>query len=221
MRELQAPKAAWHAWCLIFHRTIRAYHRASAPENPNHKIHMPSPNEPHDDLEARIDAMALAFMRLEARTAQLLALLLDSPGLLSRAAPDEESHLEVGFKCRDHVQLIGCVLRINGRSIGLSKRQAVLLAILMRHALHGDSGFLSTLRIIEEIESDFPELWSMPVPEDVHEVVYKMRKKLGLERDLLESAAAKGGGLRISTPRENIVPLKSPWSDDSRPDASK
>ena len=181
---------------------------------------MPSPNEPHDDLEARIDAMALAFMRLEARTAQLLALLLDSPGLLSRSAAEEE-HLDAGFKCRDRVQLIGCDLRINGRTIGLSKRQAVLMAILMRHALRGDPGFLPTLRIIEEIERDFPDLWSMPVPEDVHEVVYKVRRKLGLERDLLESAAAKGGGLRISTPRENIVPLKSPWSDDSRPDSPK
>lgn len=164
--------------------------------------------------------MALAFMSLEALIAQLLARLLDPPGLLSRPAPEEEN-LGAGFKCRDHVLLIGSTLRINGRSIGLSNRQAVLMAILMRHALRGDSGFLPTLRIIEEIERDFSELWRMPVPEDVHEVVYKLRGKLGLERNLLESAAAKGGGLRISTARENIVPLKSPWSDDSRPNTPK
>lgn len=182
---------------------------------------MPTPNAHDDDLEARIDAMALAFTRLEARTAQLLSLLLDSPGLLAGAAPQEEDHVDAGFKCRDHVQLMDCVFRINGRSVGLSKRQAVLMAILMRHALSGDSGFLTTMRIIEESERDFPGLWSMPVPEDVHEVVYKIRKKLGLDRDLLESAAAKGGGLRVSTPRENITPLKSPWTDDSKPDTPR
>ena len=182
---------------------------------------MPTPYDPHDDLEARIDAMALAFTRLEARTAQLLSLLLDAPGLLARTAQAEEGYLDAGYKSRDHVQLSGCDLRINGRSVGLSKRQAVLMALLMRHAIHGDSGFLTTMRIIAEIERDFSGLWSMPVPEDIHEVVFKVRKKLGLDRDLLESAAAKGGGLRISTPRANIVPLKSPWTDDSNPESPR
>lgn len=179
---------------------------------------MPTPEESRTDLEDRIDAMALAFTRLEARTAQLLSILLDTPGLLARPASAEGSYIDAGFKCRDHVQLIGRVLRINGRSVGLSERQALLVAILMRHALLGDPGFLPTRRIIEEIESGFSGMWSMPVPEDIHEVVCKVRKKLGLDRNLLESAAAKGGGLRISTPRENIAPLMSPWSEITKPD---
>lgn len=172
-------------------------------------------DEPRSALEARVLALTEIVTRLESRTELVLSLLLAHPAFAARSARSEAANLEAGFKSRDIIQLIGCVLRVNCRAIGLSKRQAILVALLMRHALLGDSGFVSTPQLIEEIERDFPSWWSMPMAEDIHEAVYKIRKKLGLERDLLESSAAKGGGMRISTPLENIAPLKSPWSDTS------
>ena len=162
------------------------------------------------DLREQVKALTESITRFEACTDRL-SLLLDQAGLLARNGPSEAANQEAGFKSRDHVQLIGCVLRVNCRDIGLSKRQTVLLEILIRHALTGDSGFLSTQKVIEEIKKNFAAVWPRPIAEDIHEVVYRIRRKLGLERDLLESSAAKGGGLRISTPRENIE-LKSPWS---------
>jgi len=153
--------------------------------------------------------------RIEARLDKVISLCLAAP---THMAPDlgllEAHHQAAGLLSRDHVQLIGFDLRINGRAVSLTKRQAVLSAILIRHALRGDADFLPTVRIIEEIEADFADAWWMPTPEDIHTCVCSLRKKIGLSRDLLESSTAKAGGLRISTPRENIVPLKSPWSVD-------
>jgi len=177
--------------------------------------------KPPSALEVRLATLAEAVTRLVAGVEQIVELLRSRPELAVRPDPAPLPQLETGFVCRDQVQLHGRELRVNGRTVGLSKLQAALLGILLRHALAGDPGYLTTARIIEEIDRDFAGIWTFPIPEDVHRVVCDLRRKLGMRRILLESSAAKGGGLRISTPKENIVPLPPGWEEEIKQSPKK
>ncbi|MCH7227954.1 hypothetical protein [Haloferula sp. A504] len=168
-------------------------------------------------LQAQLDALATEVRDIKKLVTRLVAALLEERQFPDLRGASEIRNLEAGFMTRDQVQLIGCTLRVNHREVILSKRQAVLVSILMRHALAGDHGFISVAAIISEIETEFADEWRLAMPEDVHQVVYRIRRKLGLDRDLLETSPAKGEGIRLSTPAGHITRLKSPWDDRTHP----
>jgi hypothetical protein len=164
-------------------------------------------------FEDNLSAIAGAITRMAVCAEQGVALLQAMFELTRRQETAPLSQLESGFACRDEVQLEGRELRVNDLAVKLTERQAVLVGILLQHALAGDRGYLTTTRIIEEIERDFAGIWSRPIPADMYTVVYEVRKKLGLSRRLLQKLA-KNGGYRISTPMKNIVALRPGWKKE-------
>jgi len=113
------------------------------------------------------------------------------------------------YLTNDLVLLHGRSLFVNGKVLTLSKRERILLELLVDHALatghSAASQYLARNLLLAAIEKKYDSLWQAPISGDVDKAVASLRAKFakkGISRDLIETV--KNVGLRLSTPPKYI-----------------
>lgn len=91
------------------------------------------------------------------------------------------------------------ILNMNkAEDISLGDREAILVTLLIRHALevtaHGGEEFMLKEDLLDEIARNFEAFWHDSTPGDIDHVVYSIRKKLvdrGFSRDLIDTSTRR------------------------------